>query len=258
MKFQISNYQQYHTKSFYQTNQRLTMLSTIKSYASSFSHLLYPHNCEGCGTDVLNTDSFLCAKCLHELPETGFINAADNPVEKNFYGRLLIEQAAAAYYFTKDGLLQHLIGELKYKSHKEVGVFLGKLIGYQLLKSQRFSSVDALLALPLNEKKEQKRGYNQAQIICNGIAEVWGKPVINNAVARTVFTQSQTNKTRIDRWQNMDGVFTVTDANKLTGKHILLVDDIITTGATLEACGSKLLQVANTRLSILTVAYTIT
>ena len=233
------------------------MFATIKSYLNDFSHLLYPHNCEGCGTDVLNDDGFLCAKCLHGLPETGFINTPGNPVEKSFYGRLKIEHAAASYYFTKDGLLQHLISLLKYKQHKEMGIFLGKLIGHQLLASNRFNSVEALLPLPLNERKEQKRGYNQAQLICDGIAEVWQKPVLSNAVVRTVFTQSQTNKNRIDRWQNMEGVFSVAHANQLANKHILLVDDITTTGATLEACGNKILQVPNTKLSILTVAFTI-
>ncbi|MBC7722166.1 MAG: ComF family protein [Pedobacter sp.] len=233
------------------------MFATIKSYLNDFSHLLYPHNCEGCGTDVLNDDGFLCAKCLHELPETGFINVADNPVEKSFYGRLKIEHAAAGYYFTKDGLLQHLISQLKYKRNKEMGIFLGKLLGYQLQASERFNNVEALLPLPLNERKEQKRGYNQAQLICDGIAEVWQKPVLSNAVVRTVFTQSQTNKNRVDRWQNMEGVFAVAHANQLANKHILLVDDITTTGATLEACGNEILQVPNTKLSILTVAFTI-
>lgn len=233
------------------------MFATIKSYLNDFSHLLYPHNCEGCGIDVLNDDNFLCAKCLHELPETGFINAAGNPVEKSFYGRLKIEQAAAGYYFTKDGLLRHLISQVKYKRNKEMGIFLGKLLGHQLQASERFYNVDLLLPLPLNERKEQKRGYNQAQLICDGIAQVWQKPVLSNAVVRTVFTQSQTNKNRVDRWQNMEGVFAVANANQLTGKHILLVDDITTTGATLEACGSEILQVPTTKLSILTVAFTI-
>ncbi len=233
------------------------MLSTLKSYVNAFSHLLYPHNCEGCGTDILNDDGYLCAKCFYDLPKTGFIDAADNPVEKSFYGRLNLEAAAAGYYFTKDGLLQHLIGQVKYKRHKELGIYLGKLIGHKLKNSVRFNDIELLVPLPLNAKKEAKRGFNQATLICEGIAQVWQQPIVADAVIRTVFTQSQTNKTRVARWQNMEGVFAVANANKLQGKHILLVDDITTTGATLEACGSEILQVANTKLSIVTVAFTI-
>ena len=233
------------------------MIKLIKSYTNSFSHLLYPHNCEGCGTDTLNDDGYLCAKCYYDLPETGFIDVADNPVEKIFYGRLRLEQAAAGYYFTKDSLLQHLIGQVKYKRHRDLGTYLGKLIGHQLNKSTRFNDVALLVPLPLNARKEAKRGYNQATLICEGIAQVWQKTIVADAVVRTVFTQSQTNKTRIARWQNMEGVFAIANAKQLQGKHILLVDDITTTGATLEACGSEILQVANTKLSIVTVAFTI-
>ncbi len=233
------------------------MLSTIKSYINSFSHLLYPHNCDGCGTDVLNDTSYLCAKCLHNLPETGFINAANNPVEQCFYGRIKVEVAASGFYFHKDGLLQHLITQLKYKNHQKMGIFLGNLIGLQLNRTNRFDDVDILLPLPLNYKKEAKRGFNQAALICQGISQTWVKPICIDAVERTIFTQSQTNKTRIDRWQNMEGVFTVANPNKIKDKHILLVDDIMTTGATLEACGNQILQMPNTKLSIVTVAFTI-
>lgn len=233
------------------------MLSTLKYYTNAFSHLLYPHNCESCGTDILNDADFLCAKCFYELPKTGFTDAIDNPIERIFYGRLKLEAAAAGYYFTKDGLLQHLVEQVKYKRNRELGVYLGKIIGNQLKKSSRFNNVDILVPLPLNIKKEAKRGFNQATLICEGIAQVWQHPIVADAVVRTVFTQSQTNKNRVARWQNMEGVFAVANAQQLQDKHILLVDDITTTGATLEACGSKILQVANTKLSILTVAYTI-
>ena len=125
-----------------------------------------------------------------------------------------LEQAAAGYYFTKDGLLQHLIGQVKYKRHRDLGIYLGKLIGHQLKKSNRFTDVELLVPLPLNDRKEAKRGYNQATLICEGIAQVWQKTIVSDAVARTVFTQSQTNKTRIARWQNMEGVFAIANADR--------------------------------------------
>lgn len=233
------------------------MLQKLKSYLNDFSHLLYPHNCEGCGTDVLNDDAILCTKCLFDLPETNFTNTKNNPVEKIFYGRLNIIAATAAYYFTKNSLLQHLMIQLKYRNNKDIGFFLGKQLGYQLQESERFNDVDVLVPLPLNPKKEKKRGYNQAMIICEGIASVWQKPVLKNALIRTQFTETQTQQDRIHRWQNMQHVFAVADKNSLQDKHVLLVDDVITTGATLEACGNTIVNILNTQLSIATLAWTI-
>jgi len=233
------------------------VIQKLISYLKDFSHLLYPHNCEGCGTDVLNDNAILCTKCLFELPETGFCNTVNNPVEKIFFGRSNIANATAAYYFTKDSLLQHLMIELKYRNNKDVGSFLGKQLGYQLQESQRFNDVDVVVPLPLNPRKEKKRGYNQAMIICEGIASVWQKPVLKNVVIRTQFTETQTQQDRIHRWQNMQNVFAINDTNSLEGKHVLLVDDVITTGATLEACGAAILQIPGTKLSIATVAWTI-
>jgi len=233
------------------------VLQKLKSYLNDFSHLLYPHNCEGCGTDVLNDDAILCTKCLFDLPETNFTNTKNNPVEKIFYGRLNIIAATAAYYFTKNSLLQHLMIQLKYRNNKDIGFFLGKQLGYQLQESERFNDVDVLVPLPLNPKKEKKRGYNQAMIICEGIASVWQKPVLKNALIRTQFTETQTQQDRIHRWQNMQHVFAMADKNSLQGKHVLLVDDVITTGATLEACGNTIVNIPNTQLSIATLAWTI-
>ena len=183
------------------------MIKTISSYFNNFAHLFFPRNCEGCGTDILVHDALLCASCFLNLPETGFIQQAGNPVENIFYGRIKVEAAAAAYYFTKDSLLQHLIVQLKYRNNKDVGFYLGRLLGHQLLQTTRFNAVDAIVPLPLNQRKEKKRGYNQAAIIADGIAEIWQKPVIKNSVERLVFTETQTHKDRISRWQTMENVF---------------------------------------------------
>jgi len=232
------------------------MLSA-KNYIEDFLHLLFPHNCLGCGSDVLNNEDALCAHCLTQLPETGFLSNSGNPVEKTFYGRIPIQHAGSVYYFNKNSLLQHLIIQLKYRGNREAGIYLGRLLGSALITAQRFEDVDLIVPLPLNEKKQFKRGYNQASLIAKGITEVWKKTIAEDAVQRILFTETQTHKDRIARWQTMEGVFTITNEAGLRDKHILLIDDVITTGATLEACGSVILQIPGTKLSITTLAYTI-
>lgn len=230
---------------------------SLKSPLNDFLHLLFPHICTGCGSDVLEDKEQLCLKCFSELTSTEFFDHADNPVEQTFYGRLAVRNAAAGYFFTKDSLLQHLLIQLKYRNNKDIGVYMGRLLGRMLLQSDRFKDVDAMIPLPLNPRREKKRGYNQATAICQGISEVWEKPIIEKNVIRKVFTETQTQKGRISRWQNMDGVFAISEPTDLQGKHLLLVDDVVTTGATLEACGNEILKVPNTTLSIATLAYTI-
>ncbi len=199
----------------------------------------------------------LCAGCLSGLPYTGFEDKPGNRVEKVFYGRLALASAASTFYFTKNSLLQNVLNELKYRGNKNAGIMLGRLAGYKLMASSYFDNTDFIVPLPLNEKKERKRGYNQAFLIAEGISAIWKKPVLQNAIIRTVFTETQTHKNREGRWLNMEGVFKIKDKDALLNKHILLVDDIITTGATLEACGSEILKVPGTTLSILSIAYTI-
>ncbi len=231
-------------------------MQKIQSSLKDFVHLFFPHICTACATDILDTHHQLCLRCLSELPVTNFFSQPGNPVEKIFYGRTQIENGGAGYFFTKDSLLETLIYELKYKGNKDIGFYLGQLLA-KFLSNSRFNEAEVLVPLPLNAKREKKRGYNQATALCNGIASVWKKPVIDKAVVRKVYTETQTRRGRITRWENMDGVFAVADAAALANKHILLVDDVITTGASLEACGSEILKVSNTALSIATLAYTV-
>lgn len=232
------------------------MLFSPATYLKNFLHLFYPHNCEGCGSDILGDDHLLCARCMHRLPETRFFLSPANPVEKLFYGRLEIQHAAANYFFTKDSLLQHLLVQLKYKGNKEAGYFLGRMMGYSLQKTERFSGIDLLVPLPLHPKKAFLRGYNQAALICSGISEVWQKPILPNGAARIKFTETQTRQNRLSR-AGVQGAFVIPQPSLLQHKHILLVDDVITTGATLEACGTAILGVEGTRLSICAAAYTV-
>ena len=230
----------------------MLLLNDIKE---SLLHFLFPHVCEGCGTDVLTPEHFLCLKCHASLPKTAFQFHAGNPIEKIYWGRLPVTAATAQYYFTKESMMQHLMHQLKYRGNKELGLYLGRLMGQALEGSNRFRFVDALLPLPLFPSKERKRGYNQAMLLCQGMAEIMGKPVIADAVIRTAHTDSQTKKNRIERWLNMEGRFEVVKPTVLEGKQVLLVDDVITTGATLEACGAALLDVPNVGLSLATLCF---
>jgi ComF family protein len=227
----------------------------LQDIKESLLHFLFPHVCEGCGTDVLDPEHYLCLQCHASLPKTDFQFYPNNPVEKIYWGRLPLTSATAQYYFTKQAAMQHLLHQLKYRGNKDLGLYLGRLMGHGLASANRFRYVDALLPLPLFPAKERKRGYNQATVLCEGIAEVLAKPVLKDVVVRTSHTESQTKKNRIERWLNMEGRFEVLKPEKIEGKHVLLVDDVVTTGATLEACGAALLAVPNVQLSLATLCY---
>jgi len=223
--------------------------------SSPLFHLFYPHNCIGCGSDVIDKENFLCLECVNDLPHTNFAMHANNPLEKKFWGRISLTSAMSEFYFSKESIVQNMIYELKYRGNKKAGFYFGNLMGKSLLNSNRFD-VDILIPLPLFERKERMRGYNQSEILCNGISEIINKPVIRNNVIRKVFTETQTKKHRIERWKNVKDIFFVTDPKSLEGKHILLVDDVITTGATLDACGSEILKIKNVKLSVAALALT--
>jgi ComF family protein len=225
--------------------------------ATAFRDLFFPHYCLGCAADFISTKEVICARCKIALPTTHFMDSDNNTIEKIFWGRLPIINAGALYYFNKHGLIQQLLIALKYKNNIEAGIFLGKELGKSLLTAERFSSIDAIIPLPLHPKKEYKRGYNQAQIIAQGIQEKWPKPILQNTVIRLVDSKTQTHENRANRWENMKNIFHVPNPDALIGKHILLIDDVITTGATLEACGQAILSVPNTKLSIAAVGYTL-
>ncbi len=231
------------------------MIAAFKNIFNSTVHLFYPHICTGCGSDLLEENNLLCLRCIHDLPHTNFANLVNNPIEKYFWGRLPLTAAHSEFYFSKEFLIQHLIHQLKYKGDTEIGFYLGELMGRTMLGSSRFNTIDALIPLPLYADKEHKRGYNQAAVICNGISSVMNIPVLNGCVIRQHATETQTRKHRTERWENVKGSFRVANKNALVNKHLLLVDDVITTGATLEACGSVILQTESVKLSIATLAY---
>ncbi len=228
----------------------------LKNTISSLTNLFFPKLCSGCGNDLFGDEEKLCISCIDKLPVTNFHLHANNPVEKIFWGRLPLVMASSYLYFTKDSLLQHLLHSFKYNGNKDIGFYFGRCMGKAFLQSNRFNGIDALIPLPLHPRKEKKRGYNQATVLCNGIADIMQIPVLTNAVIRPTATETQTHKNRIRRWQNIEGKFLMNDTNSILNKHVVLVDDVVTTGATLESCGQELLRADGVRLSIATLAYT--
>jgi ComF family protein len=230
------------------------LIPSIRERVSEMLQLLYPQVCAGCGSDLVEKNRPVCPRCFLELPETGFASLPGNPVEKIFYGRLALVAAHSAYYFSKDSVLQSLIHRLKYRGDQSVGEFLGWRLGESLLESGRFADVDAIIPMPLFPSKERQRGYNQAAVIAKGVSEAMGLPVMMNGLVRRRPTETQTRKQRTDRWLNVEGSFEAPRPELLHGKHLLLVDDVVTTGASLEAAGRVLAAIPGVRLSVATIA----
>jgi ComF family protein len=185
------------------------------------------------------------------MPQTGFEKYPRNPAEKMFWGRMNLESASAQFYFTKDSIMQSLMHELKYRGNKDLGIQLGTIMGQQIQRSARFP-VNGLIPLPLFPGKQKRRGYNQAGLLCRGMAAIMNIPVFDKAVSRPAHTETQTRKGRIERWKNIEGKFMIKNISEIKGKHLLLVDDVVTTGATLESCGNELLKAGNIKLSVAT------
>jgi ComF family protein len=226
----------------------------VNDIASSLKHLFFPHVCKNCFGEIPQQDQYLCTKCIADLPFTGFFNIDANPVEKIFFGRVPIDAAASLFFFTPASIIQKLIHHIKYKGQQQLAVYLGKMMGQEVLGSSRFKGLDMIVPLPLYKTREKQRGYNQATLLAKGISEVTGIPLAEKAVKRVRASSTQTRKSRAERWQNVDGLFKVSTGLG-ENRNILLVDDVITTGATLDACASSLLQVKGTRVSIITLAY---
>jgi len=222
---------------------------------SDFLSLFYPRICMACGNTLFKNEEVLCTFCLFHLPKTNFHLEKDNPVSMTFWGRVPVYSAAACYYFRKGGKVQHLLHQLKYNGQKEIGVYIGKRYGHDLKQSEFFKTVDCVLPVPLYWKKERQRGYNQSEMFASGLAEAMNIELNTNTLLRIKASETQTKKSRFGRWENVKEIFEVKNAEHLAGKHLLLVDDVITTGATLEASIHALLTIPEVKISIAAIAF---
>ena len=224
------------------------------SFVSDFVSLLYPDLCQACGFSLLKGEEVICIRCQMQLPKTNFHRDAINPVVKHFWGKVPIHAATAYYYFYKGEKVQHLIHQLKYKNHPEVGHKIGLLLGNELSGSDLYKDVDVIVPVPLHKNKIRVRGYNQSEHIANGIAEAYGRPSAD-LIERSRYTDTQTRKHRFQRYQNVDKVFALKEEHSVYKKHVLIVDDVITTGSTLVACAETVAAVKGTTVSIAAMAY---
>jgi len=225
----------------------------LKSTLTNFLNLFYPDLCVVCGEHLLYQEEYICTSCLYNLPKTKFHLDKNNPVAELFWGRTKIENASAFYYYVKGSKYQKMIHKFKYHGIKEIGFVLGKALGNEI-KNSDFSDIDIIIPVPLHPKKLRKRGYNQSDWIAMGLGETMNKIVDCKNLYRNIHTSTQTNKSRFERWKNVENIFKLRQKNQLINKHILLVDDVITTGSTLEACANAILEVENTKVSVATLA----
>jgi ComF family protein len=220
-----------------------------------FIGLLYPNLCGGCLRPIYFGESIICTSCLFEIPYTDDHLNLENRVAKQFWARIQFDAAMSLLQFKKGTRVQNMLHQLKYKGKKELGHLLGTMIGDKLIMSVRYKDIDLIIPVPMHKKKLYTRGYNQSLCIAEGIAQVLGCPVSHDALQKVKETATQTHKGRLSRNENMASVFEVVAPFELQGKHILLVDDVITTGATIEACGIELWLAGIRNLSIAAVAF---
>jgi len=220
----------------------------------AFLSLIFPKICSACGNGLYDTEDCICTLCQYQLPKTDFHLNPDNPIIKLFWGRADIFSASSCYKFSKGSKVQHLIHQLKYRGQKEIGKTIGKFYGSELKESALFNSVNTIMPVPLHPKKLRKRGYNQSDSFAEGLAESMKVESDLKNLVRTIATETQTKKSRFARFKNVDSIFAIKNSEKLEGKHILLVDDVVTTGSTLEACANKLLEIQGTKVSVVTIA----
>lgn len=226
-----------------------TLLSRL---TNDFLGLFYPNLCLACRRNLPPADDILCLSCTYHLPQTRYHLEADNPFTERFWGRLQLDSGAALFHYVKGGRVQRLIHQLKYHGRREVGLRLGRFYGRQLREAPLFRGVDLIVPVPLHPRKQHRRGYNQSDLFARGLSETMGVPWNARILRRRTFTQTQTRKSRLDRLENVLQAFELADPGVLTDRHVLLVDDVMTTGATLEACGGLLLQAPGVKLSMAT------
>ena len=216
--------------------------------------IFFPKLCIGCNRTLLKNEEYICSSCRYHLPVTNYHLQKSNPLEKGFWGRVQIEKAFSFLFFKKGNITQHLLHDLKYKGNKELGVYIGNIYGEQI--QQHIGDIDSIVSVPLHKSKLKKRGYNQSDFFAEGLSSQLHIENLSPFIIKNKANETQTKKGRYERWENVDHIFEVTSVEKFKNKHVLIVDDVITTGATIEACANALTKSSNCKISIASIAVT--
>ena len=228
--------------------------------AISFWHrlldLISPRVCVVCDNRLTITEEVICSRCNFHLPRTGFGKAPyDNEMAKLFWAQIPIERAAALFYYEAHSETANIIYTLKYKNHPEIGGVMGRMTAKELQTNGFFDGIDGIVPIPLARKRQRQRGYNQSMEIARGVSEITGLPIYNKVARRNAFEGSQTSKGRWERNENVEGVFEVKDVSAIQGKHLLIIDDVVTTGATVIACAKELCKGGNVKVSVISLGF---
>ncbi len=231
----------------------MSLPATLQSYLHGFAGLIFPRYCAACGKALYRNENILCIGCFVELPRTSFHHDPENEVAQLFWGRLPVEHATSFMYFAKGSRFRQILHELKYNGQKQIGAAMGRMFGAEL-KNTRFSDADMIIPVPLHPSRLKTRGYNQSELIASGISEILQLPLETTLISRAIDTLSQTHKSRYERWENVRQIFICENPDAVRNKHVILVDDVITTGATLEACASCLVGIEGIKISLVSLA----
>ena len=226
----------------------------LKQWLQALIALFYPSFCVVCGKPLQQHSECLCTGCNMNLPRTGLQHIAGNQAEKLFWGKVHVERVVAFFYYRKGSDFSHIFNKLKYHGRYDIGITMGNMMAGELINGDFFSGIDGIVPVPLHTRKHRMRGYNQSEMIARGIAEVSGLPVLTAGLIRKKHTDTQTRKSVFERWNNVEGVFMMEKTELFAGKHILLIDDVLTTGATCAACASAILTAKDAKVSILALA----
>lgn len=226
----------------------------IKDWLYSFISLLFPRCCVVCGRSLAKGEECICAMCNINLPRTNYHLQKDNQVEQLFWGKIPLERATSFFFYRKGSDFRQILHQLKYGGQKEIGAIMGRYMASELTVSGFFEGIDVIIPVPLHKRKQRMRGYNQSEWIARGISAVTGIRIDTEVIVRRKHTDTQTRKSTFERWENVDGIFELHHAESLKGKHLLVVDDVLTTGATTVACASRLVEIEGVRISVLTLA----
>lgn len=229
--------------------------STIGDYLQSLVEVIYPNLCIICQKETPINGRELCLLCLTELPYTDHFEYNNNHITKKFYGRLQITHGAALLSYYKGSMFTDMLHRFKYEGAKDIGFMLGRMTGHRLIKADWFHSLDIIVPMPIHKNRRKVRGYNQSAEYAKGIRAITKLPIVENLVVKRLYTTSQVTKGRMARQTNVDMTFSLVDKQRYAGRHILLVDDVITTGATIIACAQCLLQIPGAKVSVVAIAF---